>query len=66
MGGNGATGFFLNFAILAAVVGIVSEFAGGHHISSGYGPGYRDADCGIRAPGDEPVPKADPAVAGSS
>ncbi|KAL4296321.1 hypothetical protein GQ457_12G004580 [Hibiscus cannabinus] len=34
MGGNGATGFFLTFSILAAVVGIVSKFAGGHHIRS--------------------------------
>ncbi|XVF38555.1 hypothetical protein REPUB_Repub20aG0112100 [Reevesia pubescens] len=134
MGGNGATGFFLTFAILAAVVGIVSKFAGGQHIrswrtdslaeagsssliawaltalafgfackhiniggwrgwrlriieafiiiltftqlvyvlllhagvfSSRYGPGYRDADYGIRAPGDEPVTKAGPTVAGS-
>ncbi|XWS53729.1 hypothetical protein CRYUN_Cryun10bG0025500 [Craigia yunnanensis] len=108
MGGNGATGFFLTFAILAAVVGIVSKFAGEQHIrfackhiniggwrgwrlriieafiiiltftqllyillihagvfSSRYGPGYRDADYGIRAPGDEPVPKTGPAVAGS-
>ncbi|GLU08253.1 hypothetical protein SLE2022_251770 [Rubroshorea leprosula] len=31
-GGNGATSFFLTFAILAAVVGIVSKFAGGNHI----------------------------------
>ncbi|KAG5227221.1 AWPM-19 membrane family protein [Salix suchowensis] len=31
-GGNGATGFFLTFAILACVVGIVSKFAGGTHI----------------------------------
>ncbi|XAR48908.1 hypothetical protein NMG60_11031891 [Bertholletia excelsa] len=31
-GGNGATGFFLTFAILAAVLGIVSKFAGGNHI----------------------------------
>ncbi|XVF28505.1 hypothetical protein REPUB_Repub15cG0035000 [Reevesia pubescens] len=132
MGGNGATGFFLTFAILAAVVGIVSKFAGGHHIrswrthslteagsssliawaitalafgfackhiniggwrgwrlriieafiiilaftqllyvllihagvfSSRYGPGYRDDDYGMRAPGGGPVPKAGPAVA---
>ncbi|KAK8507197.1 hypothetical protein V6N13_069987 [Hibiscus sabdariffa] len=34
MGGNGATGFFLTFSILAAVVGIVSKFAGAHHIGS--------------------------------
>ncbi|KAK8480373.1 hypothetical protein V6N13_069989 [Hibiscus sabdariffa] len=34
MGGNGATGFFLTFSILAAVVGIVSKFAGAHHIRS--------------------------------
>ncbi|XVF62767.1 hypothetical protein PTKIN_Ptkin09bG0035000 [Pterospermum kingtungense] len=34
MGGNGATTFFLIFSILAAVVGIVSKFAGGHHIRS--------------------------------
>ncbi|GFZ10703.1 AWPM-19-like family protein [Actinidia rufa] len=32
IGGNGATGFFLQFAILAAVLGIVSKFAGGSHI----------------------------------
>ncbi|KAJ6721672.1 hypothetical protein OIU85_024734 [Salix viminalis] len=31
-GGNGATGFFLTFAILACVVGIASKFAGGTHI----------------------------------
>ncbi|XP_065864928.1 membrane protein PM19L [Euphorbia lathyris] len=31
-GGNGATGFFLIFAMLASVVGIVSKFAGGNHI----------------------------------
>ncbi|GLT42074.1 hypothetical protein SLA2020_160950 [Shorea laevis] len=31
-GGNEATSFFLTFAILAAVVGIVSKFAGGNHI----------------------------------
>lgn len=31
-GGNGATMFFLMFAILAAVLGIVSKFAGGNHI----------------------------------
>ncbi|OAY55475.1 membrane protein PM19L [Manihot esculenta] len=31
-GGNGATSFFLTFAILASVVGIVSKFAGGTHI----------------------------------
>lgn len=34
MGGNGATGIFLTFAILAAVVGIVSKFVGAHHIRS--------------------------------
>ncbi|EOY06235.1 AWPM-19-like - like 1 [Theobroma cacao] len=134
MGGNGATGFFLTFSMLAAVVGIVSKFAGGHHIrswrtdtlaeagsssliawaltalafgfackhinigswrgwrlrileafiiiltftqllyvmllhagviSSRYGPGYRDADYGIRGPADEPGPKAGTAVAGT-
>ncbi|XP_051127527.1 membrane protein PM19L [Andrographis paniculata] len=32
MGGNGATGPFLTFAILAAVLGIVSKIAGGNHI----------------------------------
>ncbi|XP_022722676.1 uncharacterized protein LOC111279878 [Durio zibethinus] len=132
MGGNGATGFFLTFAILAAVAGIVSKFAGVRHIrswrtdslaeagsssllalaltalafgfackhiniggwrgwrlrileaiiiiltftqllyvllihaglfSSRYGPGYQDADYGIRVPGDEP--KAGPAMVGS-
>ncbi|XP_062108975.1 membrane protein PM19L [Humulus lupulus] len=31
-GGNGATMFFLTFSIMAAVVGIVSKFAGGNHI----------------------------------
>lgn len=31
-GGNGATMFFLMFSILAAVLGIVSKFAGGNHI----------------------------------
>ncbi|XP_059632285.1 membrane protein PM19L [Cornus florida] len=31
-GGNGATMFFLIFSILAAVLGIVSKFAGGYHI----------------------------------
>ncbi|KAL4284765.1 hypothetical protein GQ457_16G030210 [Hibiscus cannabinus] len=34
MGGNGATGFFLTFSILAAVVGIVSKFAGAQHVRS--------------------------------
>lgn len=32
MGGNGATGYFLTFAILAAVLGIVSKIAGGSHL----------------------------------
>ncbi|KAL0414170.1 UNVERIFIED_CONTAM: Membrane protein PM19L [Sesamum radiatum] len=32
MGGNGATGHFLTFAILAAVLGIVSKIAGGNHL----------------------------------
>ncbi|GAB2221456.1 hypothetical protein Drorol1_Dr00012635 [Drosera rotundifolia] len=32
MGGNGATGFFLTFAILAAVLGVVSKLAGANHI----------------------------------
>ncbi|KAF7150350.1 hypothetical protein RHSIM_Rhsim02G0047900 [Rhododendron simsii] len=32
LGGNPATGYFLTFAILAAVLGIVSKFAGGTHI----------------------------------
>lgn len=31
-GGNGATMFFLTFAILAGVVGVVSKLAGGIHI----------------------------------
>ncbi|GJS59541.1 membrane protein PM19L [Tanacetum coccineum] len=31
-GGNGATEFFLEFAILASVLGIVSKFAGGNHL----------------------------------
>ncbi|EEF44344.1 conserved hypothetical protein [Ricinus communis] len=31
-GPNGATPFFLTFAILASVVGIASKFAGGNHI----------------------------------
>lgn len=31
-GGNGATSFFLIFAILAAVLGIISKIAGGNHI----------------------------------
>ncbi|KAJ4841901.1 Membrane protein pm19l [Turnera subulata] len=31
-GGNGATGFFLTFAILASVVGIVAKLAGSSHI----------------------------------
>ncbi|KAL1806379.1 hypothetical protein DCAR_0832182 [Daucus carota subsp. sativus] len=31
-GGNGATNFFLTFSILAAVLGIVSKFAGGNHL----------------------------------
>jgi len=31
-GGNGATGYFLTFAILACVVGMVSKFVGGAHI----------------------------------
>ncbi|KAL8486723.1 hypothetical protein ACS0TY_023426 [Phlomoides rotata] len=34
MGGNGATGIFLMFAILAAVLGIVSKIAGGNHLRS--------------------------------
>ncbi|KDP33343.1 hypothetical protein JCGZ_12892 [Jatropha curcas] len=33
-GGNGATAFFLTFAILASIVGIVSKLAGGLHIRS--------------------------------
>ncbi|KAI3469878.1 hypothetical protein Pfo_026541 [Paulownia fortunei] len=126
MGGNGATGHFLTFAILAAVLGIVSKIAGGKHLrawrndslaaacssstvawavtafafglackeinvggwrgwrlrvveafviilaftqllyvlvlhagffSSTYGPGYRDPDYGLGAPGAEPAPK---------
>ncbi|KAH6786836.1 AWPM-19-like family protein [Perilla frutescens var. hirtella] len=32
MGGNGVTGHFLSFAILAAVLGIVSKIAGGTHL----------------------------------
>lgn len=32
MGGNGATGHFLTFAILASVLGIVSKVAGGQHL----------------------------------
>ncbi|KAL3812401.1 hypothetical protein ACJIZ3_013669 [Penstemon smallii] len=32
MGGNGATPYFLTFAILAAVLGIVSKIAGGSHL----------------------------------
>ncbi|XP_016456812.1 membrane protein PM19L-like [Nicotiana tabacum] len=31
-GGNGATMFFLVFAILAAVLGIISKFMGGNHL----------------------------------
>ncbi|KAL4643699.1 hypothetical protein ACB092_02G110800 [Castanea dentata] len=31
-GGNGATMFFLTFAMLAAVLGVVSKFLGGNHI----------------------------------
>ncbi|CAL5347521.1 unnamed protein product [Camellia sinensis] len=31
-GGNGATGFFLTYTILAAVLGIASKFAGANHI----------------------------------
>ncbi|KAI5649851.1 hypothetical protein M9H77_35856 [Catharanthus roseus] len=31
-GGNGATPFLLTFAILAAVLGIISKFAGGNHL----------------------------------
>ncbi|XP_076959763.1 membrane protein PM19L-like [Bidens hawaiensis] len=31
-GGNGATEFFLEFAILASILGIVSKFAGGNHL----------------------------------
>ncbi|MFS7907889.1 hypothetical protein Hanom_Chr01g00076801 [Helianthus anomalus] len=31
-GGNGTTEFFLEFAILASVLGIVSKFAGGNHL----------------------------------
>ncbi|KAK4425377.1 Membrane protein PM19L [Sesamum alatum] len=31
-GGNGATGHFLTFAMLAAVLGIVSKIAGGNHL----------------------------------
>lgn len=33
-GGNGATMFFLTFAMLAAVLGVVSKFLGGNHIRS--------------------------------
>lgn len=33
-GGNGATMFFLTFAMLAAVLGVVSKFLGGNHISA--------------------------------
>nr|XP_027120232.1 membrane protein PM19L-like [Coffea arabica] len=122
-GGNGATPFFLTFAILASVLGIASKLAGGNHLrawrsdslaaagasslvawavtilafglackeinvggrrgwrlkvlegfiialgvtqllyvllihagmfSSRYGPGYRDPDYGLGAPGTEP------------
>lgn len=31
-GGNGATMFFLVFAILAAVLGIISKLLGGNHL----------------------------------
>lgn len=31
-GGNGATMFFLIFALLASVFGVISKFAGGNHI----------------------------------
>ncbi|KAH7573151.1 hypothetical protein ACOSP7_006606 [Xanthoceras sorbifolium] len=31
-GGNGATMFFLIFAMMASVLGVVSKFAGGNHI----------------------------------
>ncbi|KAK4258321.1 hypothetical protein QN277_007779 [Acacia crassicarpa] len=31
-GGNGATMFFLTFALLASVLGIVSKFIGGNHL----------------------------------
>jgi hypothetical protein len=31
-GGNGATMFFLIFALLAGVIGVVSKFLGGNHI----------------------------------
>ncbi|KAL6970638.1 Membrane protein pm19l [Sarracenia purpurea var. burkii] len=31
-GGNGATGYFLTFAILASVLGIASKLAGGQHL----------------------------------
>ncbi|KAL3634428.1 Membrane protein pm19l [Castilleja foliolosa] len=34
MGGNGATGYFLTFALLAAVLGIVSKIAGANHVRS--------------------------------
>ncbi|KAM7253400.1 hypothetical protein ACFE04_008796 [Oxalis oulophora] len=32
LGGNGATHFFLTFALLASVVGVISKFAGANHI----------------------------------
>lgn len=31
-GGNGATMFFLTFALLAGVLGVASKFIGGNHI----------------------------------
>ncbi|KAL3646967.1 hypothetical protein CASFOL_009139 [Castilleja foliolosa] len=34
MGGNGATGYFLTFALLAAVLGIVLKIAGANHMRS--------------------------------
>ncbi|KAM7256213.1 hypothetical protein ACFE04_011954 [Oxalis oulophora] len=32
LGGNGATSFFLTFALFASVVGVVSKFAGSNHL----------------------------------
>ena len=54
---------FIIILIFTQLLYVLLLYAG--MFSSRYGSGYRDADYGIRAPGDEPVPKAGIEVAGS-